>query len=100
VRPGRERRRVERRPAVLLDRTVHVPVDADDAGSTTFTLRTPGLDTAPAAGSVESIGFTFFQMLMMICSRETELNAVLGVHFVSSLALQNIEFIIEFAVGR
>ena len=70
------------------------------AGSTTFTLSTPGLVTAPAAGSVESIGFTFFQMLITICSRETELNAVLGVHFVSSFVLQNIEFIIEFAVGR
>ena len=43
------------------------------AGSTTLTLRTPGPVTAPAAGSVESIGLTFFQMLMTSCSRETEL---------------------------
>src|SRR4029079_15742968 len=70
------------------------------SGSTTLTVRTPGLLTAPAGGLVESIGLTFFQMLITICSRETELNAVLAVHFVSSPELQNIEFMIAFTVAR
>ena len=68
------------------------------AGSTTFTLSMPGLDTAPAAGSVESIGFTTRQMVMTMFSRDGMLNAVLAGQGVRPL--QNRLFIIEFAVGR
>ena len=43
------------------------------AGSMTLTVRTPGLLTAPAAGTVESIGCMRFQIVITISSRETEL---------------------------
>ena len=62
------------------------------AGSITFTFSMPGLDTAPAAGSVESIGFTTRQMLMTICSRDTGLKVVLTL-------FPNRLFIIEFGAG-
>src|SRR5512138_435329 len=68
------------------------------AGSMTLTFNMPGLDTAPAAGSVESIGFTTRQMVMTMFSRDGMLNAVLPGQGLRPL--QNRLFIIEFAVGR
>src|SRR5262245_4539744 len=63
------------------------------AGSMTLTFRVPGLFTAPAGGSVESIGTTARQMVKMICSRETELKLVFTL-------LPNRLFIMELHEGR